>query len=231
MKNEIIFSGHQPNFLPYMGLFYKMFKSDVFVFDDDVQYSSKALHNCNFIRVNGSKCRITVPVSYKHGDLINEVKICRVRDWESRLLKTLRMNYGKAPFFEEGYSLLERHLGEGYEYLVELNFQLLMEIAEKFGISCNVAVASRDVPTTLRKHERNVYQCVSLGGTAYYSGTGGREYNDEEDFRRNGIKLVYSDYEPVRYRQRGNGFIENLSVLDYIFNNGYLLPTDWEASV
>ena len=47
-----VFSGHQPNFIPYMGFFYKIFQSDVFVLDDDVQYSRSGLHNANFLNVN-----------------------------------------------------------------------------------------------------------------------------------------------------------------------------------
>lgn len=231
MAYNVVFSGHQPNFLPYMGFFYKMFQSDVFVLDDDVQYSNKAYHNTNYIKLNGAKHRITVPVSYEYGDPINAVKICYAKDWASKLLKTVRMNYGKAPFFEDGYGLLERHLGAGYEYLAELNLALLREVVGHFQIGCKIVVASKDVPTTLRKQERNVFQCLALGGTVYYSGIGGKGYNDEKDFEKNGIRLIYSDYTPVRYRQVGRGFAENLSVLDYICNQGYHLPEGWVRSV
>lgn len=223
----VVFSGHQPNFLPYMGYFYKMFMSDIFVLDDDVQYSNNAYHNTNFIKVNGKKFRVTVPVAYKFGDLINEVRICYERDWDRKLLKTLEMNYGKAPFFEEGYSLVEQHLHKKHEFLFGLNYGLIMEIAARFKIGCKVVVASKDVPTDLKGHERNVHQCIALGGDAYYSGTGGRAYNDEQDYEDHGICLMYSDYKPVTYSQVGRGFIENLSVLDYIFNNGFRLPEEW----
>ena len=95
MKREVVFSGHQPNFLPYMGFFYKMFRSDVFVLDDDVQYSSKAWHNTNFIKVNGEKHRITVPVSYDYGAAINRVKIDYSREWSRKLLETVKDSYDK----------------------------------------------------------------------------------------------------------------------------------------
>ena len=50
-----IFTGHQPNAFPYLGYFYKMYKSDVFVIDDDVQFSSGGYQNYNFIKANGKK--------------------------------------------------------------------------------------------------------------------------------------------------------------------------------
>lgn len=225
--NKKVFSGHQPNFLPYMGFFYKLFKSDVFVLDDDVQYSRGAYHNTNFLNVNGQKHRITIPVNYDFGNLINEVLISKEGNWKEKLLKTIKMNYSKYRFFEEGYELIEKHLNMDHDRLSDLNIGLIKDIAKRFGITTDIVIASKDVPTELMNQERNVYQCLQLGGNIYYSGVGGKSYNDEADYLSNGIELVYTDYEPVVYRGR-KGFVENLSVLDYIFCNGFKIPEEWE---
>lgn len=222
-----VFSGHQPNFLPYMGFFYKMFKSDFFVLDDDVQYSSSGFHNTNFIKVKKEKFQMTVPVSYSTGDLINEVRICYNKPWDRKLLKTLEMSYKKAPYFEEGFSLVEKHLALKKELLFDLNLGLIKEIHDKFKIDSKLILASREFPTDLKNNERNVYQGTKLNATVYYSGIGGKEYNDEKLYNYSLIKLEYSDYVPVVYNQGKGNFIENLSVLDYIFYNGYNLPTKW----
>ena len=225
--HEKVFSGHQPNFLPYMGFFYKMFQSDMFVLDDDVQYSRDGYHNTNYIRVNGQKHKITVPVTYTFGDPINKVKICYERDWDKKLLKTIQMNYGKAPYFDDGYDFLKRHFEPRYEYLADLNIIMIREIAARMNLGCRIYVASKDVPCDFKNQKRNVYQCTMLGGDIYYSGVGGKAYNDENDWFKNGIALEYSDYVPVQYRQTGYGFIENLSVIDYIFNKGFNMPEGW----
>lgn len=222
-----VFSGHQPNFLPYMGFFYKMFKSDFFVIDDDVQYSSSGFHNTNFIKVKKEKFQMTVPVSYSTGDLINEVRICYNKPWDRKLLKTIEMSYKKAPYFEEGFSLVEKHLALKKELLFDLNLGLIKEIHDKFKIDSKLILASREFPTDLKNNERNVYQGTKLNATVYYSGIGGKEYNDEKLYNYSLIKLEYSDYVPVVYDQGKGNFIENLSVLDYIFYNGYNLPTKW----
>lgn len=222
-----VFSGHQPNFLPYMGFFYKMFKSDFFVLDDDVQYSSSGFHNTNFIKVKKEKFQMTVPVSYSTGDLINEVRICYNKPWDRKLLKTIEMSYKKAPYFEEGFSLIEKHLALKKELLFDLNLGLIKEIHDKFKIDSKLILASREFPTDLKNNERNVYQGTKLNATVYYSGIGGKEYNDEKLYNYSLIKLEYSDYVPVVYDQGKGNFIENLSVLDYIFYNGYNLPTKW----
>lgn len=222
-----VFSGHQPNLLPYMGVFYKMFQSDVFVFDDDVQYSSKGLHNANFLKVNGSKYKFTVPVTYEFGDCIKDVRISYARDWDTALLKTLKNSYGKAKHYDEFSELISKHLSRKNEFLIDLNYGLILDIAKGFGLNAKLITASKDVPTSLKKNDRNIYQCHSLGCNVYYSGTGGADYNDEELYRQYGIRIVYSDYEPARYYQGKGEFIDNLSVLDYLMHNGYELPENW----
>ena len=224
----MIFSGHQPNFLPYMGFFYKMMKSDVFVLDDDVQYSHGEWHNSNFIKLAGKKSRITVPVSYDFGDAINQVEICYARDWRKKLLRSVKMYYARAAHAEEGIELIERHLMADYELLAELNIALIKEIAERFGIEAKLLVASVDMPTKLKNNDRNIHQCWLAGADTYYSGNGGKAYNDEQAYKKAGIKIVYTDYEPVVYQQTKGDFIENLSVLDYILNNGFVLPKEWK---
>lgn len=233
-----VFSGHQPNFLPYMGFFYKMYKSDVFVYDDDVQYTNKEYasdggirvgHNSNAIRTANGKAKILVPVSYDFGDKINEVLICRDTNWEDRMLKTIRMSYGKYPYYDLGMSILEKALNCRYEHLYLLNRHLLDAIVEGFGFKTKIVTASIDCPTSLKNNDRNIYQCKKLGADVYFSGAGGgKEYNDEQAYVDNGIKLVYSDYKPTPYRQyHKKDFMENLSVIDYIFNEGFKIPESW----
>lgn len=213
-----VFSGHQPNFLPYMGYFYKMYKSDVFVLDDDVQYTKSSYINKNDLILGGQRKSIVVPVKYTYGDAINEVMICNDGSWDRKMLKSIHCNYRKSPHFDEGYELLERHLATKPEKLVDLNVGLIVEISERMGLCSNIVIASKDVPTELKKNERNLYQCTTLGCDKYYSGTGGKEYNDEELYSSHGVQIEYSDYKPID---------DNLSVLDYILKYGFEIPSEW----
>ena len=49
----MIVSVHQPQYLPWLGYFDKIAKSDVFVFLDNVQYKRREFQNRNKIRVKG----------------------------------------------------------------------------------------------------------------------------------------------------------------------------------
>lgn len=234
---EVVFSGHQPNFLPYMGFFYKIYKSDIFVLDDDVQYTSSGCshhegatvrHNSNLIRIGNEAKKITVPIKKEFGDKINEVFIADDERWKEKLLKTVKCNYCKHPYAELGLSILSDAIYRNYDHLSDLNIRLIKDVVNGFGFKTKIIIASKDVPTELTSNARNIFQCLQVGGNVYYSGTGGKAYNDEQAYADNGIMLKYSDYTPVRYRQyHKNDFIENLSVLDYIFNCGFEVPEDW----
>ena len=53
---------HQPNYLPYLGFFDKMIKSDVFVIYDDAQFNKSDFQHRNRIRIYEGWKWLTVPV-------------------------------------------------------------------------------------------------------------------------------------------------------------------------
>lgn len=52
---------HQPDFLPYIGLFWKIYCCDVLVILDDVQYSKRGMHDFNYIKTPQGKYKLKVP--------------------------------------------------------------------------------------------------------------------------------------------------------------------------
>ena len=89
---------HQPNYLPWLGYFYKIARADVFVFLDDAQYSKNSYTNRVQVSEPGGAKWLTVPVSYNFGDLISDVRPA-VPDWPSRHMDTIRNYYRSAPCY------------------------------------------------------------------------------------------------------------------------------------
>ena len=57
----------QPSYLPWIGAFDMMNKSDVFVFYDDVQYTKNDWRNRNQIKTTNGKMWLTIQVIFNSG--------------------------------------------------------------------------------------------------------------------------------------------------------------------
>lgn len=213
---------HQPNYIPWLGYFYKIYQSDVFVFLDDVQFSNQGLHNYHFLKTREGPIRLRIPVIQTLGDKISEVKIRKGANWGKKHLDQIYINYNKAFYFEEVYSDIAGILTESYEYLYDLNITIIEFICKKMGISCHF-IKSSDLKIGTVKEEKIIDICHALGCEIYYSGTGARAYQTEENFEKNGILLKYSEYKIFEYPQQFSGFQANVTILDFLMNCGY----DW----
>lgn len=218
----MIIAIHQPDFIPYPGYFYKISKCDCFVFLDDAQYSNEGICNWNRIKTPQGELRLKVPVRQSLGDTIQEVTTRDYLGWKQKHLKTLMMNYSKAKFFEQIYSDIENILIPEYKNIAEMNISIIKLICEKFGVSKRFEHSSSFNITT-RKEERIIDICTLLGGSVYFSGNGARVYQVEDHFKERGIELQYTNYHSIVYEQRWGKFLPDLSIIDYLFNNGY----DW----
>ena len=96
MKDKKVIAAHQPNFLPWLGLFYKIYKCDKFIWADDVQFSTANGINThrNCIKTSQGKLDIRVPVHKNSTSKINEVTIDYRQDWIKKMKKTLYLCYG-----------------------------------------------------------------------------------------------------------------------------------------
>lgn len=228
-RKGLVLASHQPDFFPYMGYFYKMFQSDVFVFSDNVQFSKTGRHNYNDIGTANGRMRFTLPIHY-HVQNLNEIQIAADDARIDTMLKTLWMEYRGADAFHTVFPVLEElfHRAQEAESLADFNRTCLLRLAKEFGLTERVEfINSSDLPLTQRRDARIIEMCGLLGARVYVSGSGAKDYHIEEDYARAGIELVYSDYQPITYPQVRIPFIENLSVIDYVLNCGFNLPEEW----
>lgn len=225
----MIVTSHQPNFLPYLGVFYKAYKSDVLVLSDDVLFSKKGMHNWNYIRtINGSQ-KITVPVAAHHDMRLCDIQVSEPERALPKIVRTLREAYARAKHYDEGQEILSiiESMAKESLRMTELNVAIIRHIIIRMEIEVQVVSATKSLALTGNKDDRILEMCRRLNADVYYSGMGAKVYHDESRYQENGIALVYSDYEPVLYRQKYEPFLPNMSIIDYIFNEGYRIPEGW----
>lgn len=211
---------HQPNYLPWLGFFYKMAKCDAFVFLDDALHSKSSFTNRNKIKTREGIKLLSVPLSTKEVR-ISELIICNDQKWQSKHWNIIENSYRQASCWEE-YSRYFREIliNKSWTYLSELNIALIWLIKGILGIKTEVITSSMLKIENQRGSQRNLSICKYLDADVYLSGEGARSYNDEESFEREGIKLVYTGFQHPVYHQLWGDFVPKLSIIDLLFNEG-----------
>ena len=214
---------HQPDYIPWLGLFYKMYLSDVFIHLDDAQYSTTAAHNFNVVKTSKGSQRLKFPVEQHLGDPINAVRPKYELEWNVKHVNLLKENYGGARHFADVFPAIEEIYMTEFPDVATFNIELNGHIATQFGIKPR-CIRSSEMNIHSSREQRVIELALATGGTKYISGNGARAYQVEEHFTDQGLALEYLDYKPIEYPQLWGEFLPCMSVLDYIFNCGY----DWD---
>jgi len=211
---------HQPQFLPWLGYIDKLDRSDVFCLLDTVQYKKNEFQNRNRIKTADAWQWLTVPVTYRFSQRIEEVGVNQTVDWQRKHLQALKTNYSKSPFFETYYASFEEFYQQSYELLTEVNVACIRLLMDLLGLKSKVVLASSLQVGTEDPTLRLVEICRSLGGDAYLSGRDGAKYMDLDTFHSHQLELVFQDFNHPEYPQCYGPFEPNLSVVDLLFNCG-----------
>lgn len=211
---------HQPQYLPWLGYFDKMARADVFCYLDTVQYKKNEWQNRNRIKTATGWQWITVPVTYKFPQKINEVKINPNTRWQKKHYQALLTNYRKTPYYSDYTELFERTYAYEWEYIADLNICLTEELRGKMGIHRPVCRSSDLDLTTDDPTGRLIEICRSLNADTYLAGAGGVDYMDLDQFRDHNINLIVQDFQHPIYPQPFGAFVSNLSGVDFLFSCG-----------
>ena len=215
----MIVSVHQPHYLPWLGYFDKILKSDCFVILDTVQFKKNEFQNRNKVKTSQGWQWLTVPVSYRFRMRIDEVPINNRTNWRHKHVQTLLANYRKAPFFDDAMSVVQDIYDREWDRLAELNTFCVVEMSRALGIKTPIRFA-RDFDLPEEPTGRLVRLCQELGASSYLSGAGGKGYLDEEQFGEAGIEIVFQDYHHPTYPQQHGDFELYMSSLDLLMNCG-----------
>lgn len=217
----MILAGHQPEYLPYLGFFYKATQCDKFVLVDHVQFLKKAFQNRNYIRSKTDRLLMTVPVITKERftQRINEVMINNEEPWPRKHWKSIYLNYQGRPFFKEYKDFFEDLYVKKWERLVDLNISIIRYLMKCFGIEKEIMFSSEH-NIIGQKTDMLIDLCKKLGADTYVSGWGGKGYVDVVKFREHNLNHCFVKFIHPTYRQGCEPFIYNLSAIDLLFNYG-----------
>lgn len=213
-----ICSINQPAYLPWLGAFDRIMKSDVHVCLNHVTMGKDAVTNRNKILTPTGAQLLTVPIRDRGGCTpIIDIEIADDK-WRRKHLSALQNNYARAPYFKSRFGWFEsiyEHEWANLHPLITMTSQIFMD---EWGISTPI-VFSSDLDARGTKSDLNLNICLEVGATTYLSGPFGRAYLDIVKFNLHGIDVVFQDYVHPIYSQSWPGeFVSHLSAIDALFN-------------
>ena len=221
---------HQPNFMPWLGLFNKLAMVERFVVYDHVQaMGGSSWLTRNRILVKGEPRWLTMPIERSGTGLppVNEVRV----QWENRAvvkqLRTLEQEYGSHPHFDEVFALITELYDERPPLIARLNEAFLRRMVMELGlpvefVSSTELCAQHPRLRALNGSELVLATCQAAGGDEYVCGEGGVGYIDPPAFEAAGVAFWWQRYAHPEYPPAASApFVSHLSVLDALFNVGF----------
>ena len=216
----------QPSFLPWLGYFRIIQKSDIVVFLDDVQFDKRSWQQKNMIKTANGPLSLTIPVLSKNkfDQKINQVLIDYKSNFIKKHLTTIEQNYKKTQYFNLYFNLIEKIYNQKPKHLLDLNVKFILFFIETIFKVKKKYYFSSDLNLKTKKSQLILDICIKLNSDHYICANGSKNYLDEDSFKNEKIKIEYNDYNHPQYKQLHGDFIYNLSTSDLAMNE---VPNSW----
>ena len=211
----------QSNYIPWKGYFDMINSVDLFVFYDDVQYTTRDWRSRNQIKTSNGLKWLTIPVSSKRTQKIYEVKIPD-NYWQKKHWQSIVHNYSKAKYFKQYKSFFEEiYLQTTWKNLSQFNQFVIKKISREILDIQTEFIDSREYNLIGTKEERILDLLTKCSATEYLSGPSAKSYLKEDFLQQKGIELIWMDFnEYPEYNQLHPPFQHYVSIIDLIFNEG-----------
>ena len=186
-----------PTYFPNIAHYAAMLQAKEVVFEMHDNYQKQTYRNRTFIYGANGKLQLSVPVIYsqKERQKYRDIKIHNTEKWQTLHWKSLESAYKTSPFFEFYEDELLPLYTQKAEYLLDFNLKCFETILECLQLEINTS-------------ETENFQ---------------KEIADKTDFRHLANSRKEPNFNFDTYTQvfgEKHGFINNLSILDLLFNEG-----------
>lgn len=219
----MIVSIHQPNYLPWLGYFDKINRSDIFVVMDNVQVPNGRNHfgHRNKLKSpSGFGKWITLPIEKDE----KEFRYTGFTDpkWYIKHCEVIRNYYRGAKYIDDYIDQICDIIMpvKQYDNLAALNIAFIEKFCYFLNIDTEIILSSSITDRTGFERIQDIL--LHCEATKYISGTGpgSMRYINEDWFKTNNIELEWQNYIHPTYSQLHGEFVSHLSVLDLIMNEG-----------
>lgn len=186
-------------YFPVVDFFSKLIKSEKLIIEAQEHYQKQTFRNRTKILTANGVQLLVVPVLKSHSKVIKDVKIDYSQRWQQIHLRAIQTAYGKAPYFEHYIDAFSKTIMSKNVFLFDMNVDILSNCLKFLKLDLEI-----DFTTTF---------------------TNG-QVEGINDMRGHFIPQKFVSMELERntelhnFQLFGNKFVNNLSVLDLILNEG-----------
>lgn len=211
----------QPYLFPYLGYFQLISEVETFVLYDDVNFITRGWINRNKVLVNGKAKYLTVPCKdASQHKLINEVEHGLTDKKRGKLLRMIKFSYGKAPFFDAVFPIVESVLNAKSNYIATLAENSIHTSCNYLEVDTQLKLSSQNYNNSgLKRTQRITDICNQEETGVYINPPGGKELYKKSDFKKQGIELKFIEPQLNKYTQFDHDFVAGLSIIDVMMFN------------
>tara|TARA_B100000959_G_C14988557_1_gene626683 strand:+ start:2547 stop:3260 length:714 start_codon:yes stop_codon:yes gene_type:complete len=212
----------QPTFMPWIGYFDLIDQSDIFVYLDHVQFDYRSWQHKNKIK-DSSKNELILTIPVKSGEKkqkLKDVLIHKESKFFKKYLNSIFFNYKKSKYFESIFPDIKKIFEKNHTYLIDLNYDLINFFCKYLKINSKFLKSSS--LNTLEKKDKLILEILEIiESKNYYTPAGSVKYlNKNKEFAEKNVNVFLQEYQCQKYNQLHGDFIDYLSVLDLIMNEG-----------
>ena len=185
-----------PTYFPNIAHFAAIAQANKVTFESNDNFLKQTYRNRTYIYAANGKLLLNIPVihSQKKRQKYRDVKISKDTNWQSLHWKSLLSAYSTSPFFEY------------YKDELEPLFKIKTDFIFDFNLKCI----------------ETIFECIQLNVSASKTKVFEKTVENKKDFRY----LVNAKIEAPKFApynqvfEDKHGFLNNLSILDLLFNEG-----------
>lgn len=215
----------QPYFFPYLGHFALIAAVDEWIVFDITQYTRRSWINRNRVLHPRSGWQyISVPLVHSSIHMrILEATVASPQAQEQYLLGKLSHYKRRAPHYLAVREIVRRSFAHRIDdRLTSLNVSGLRTVCDYLGLRFRYKICSElnlDYPANLRAGGWAPWISGRLGADVYVNPLAGRALFDAAAFEREGVELLFLQFDSSPYETPGYTFENDLSILDVLMWN------------